>query len=319
MEAIADKIRHYRAKFRPPIFYALDSLVLWISIGLAAAIIGLLFVDLYLRIADNAYLLELSDQAWLLASEVPMVFGFMQAYLHGLERRCRTLNTTAKTVHFRRSLELLTKEKLACLHATFDHDNDLRIFAKNLIEEWEWRRDLRLRAREPLERAAWGFFRLPSAANFAAYLTGLVAVVAGIVIATLSSDAIFGDLDQFLTDAWHLILKLWLVVVAPFALCVVPGTLILVGIKQIGEAILEQLNDQFLSHTAFYRFISEILELHDRGEPMLLRKTRAWAYWTIRLTTAHLKDFPRICGRVRRARVRAKVTRRFSTTSTEAG
>jgi hypothetical protein len=48
---------------------------------------------------------------------------------------------------------------------------------------------------------------------------------------------------------------LWLVIVLPFALCAVPGAIILSAIKNIGEVLLEWLNDQYLSHTAFYKFV----------------------------------------------------------------
>lgn len=306
MEAIADKIRHYRKTFRPPLFYALGSLAFWLSTVLATIILGLLLYDVYASIVEVAFPLAHPGKGWLFTAEVPMVFGVMQAYIQGSDRRYRSLNPTARYVHFRTPQDAVAKEKHAYFHATFKHDGDLRLLAKQLIEEWEWRRELKLRAKEPLERAALGFFNLPSPANFAAYITGLVAVLAGIIIATLSSDSIVADLGQFVIDASQLTTQMWLAIVLPFALCVVPGALILVGIKQIGQMLLEKVNDQYLGHTAFYRFISELLELHDRGEPMLLRGTRTWAYWTIRLTTAPLKDCPRIWGRIRRSKAWAK-------------
>lgn len=310
MEAIADKIRHYRKTFRPPVFYALDSLALWLSLGLATLILGLLFLDLYLRIAKSTYLLGKSDQAWLMVYEVPMLLGLMQVYFQGVERRFRMLYPAVGRVHFRTPHDTLAKEKHAYLHATFAHEGDLRSLAKHLIEEWEWRRELKVRAQEPLLNRAAGFFKLPSPGNFAAYLTGVMAVLAGIVIATLSREALFADLEQFLVDTWSLIVQLWLAIVLPFAVCVLPGAVILVGIKQIGETLLERVNDQFLSYTAFYRFISELLELHDRGERLLLRKTRAWAYWTVRLTMVPLKDVPQVWRRIRRAKALARCSAR---------
>ncbi|WP_271409133.1 hypothetical protein [Pseudomonas sp. Q1-7] len=306
MEAIADKIRHYRQTFRPPVFYAFSSLALWLSIGLATIILGLLFFDLYLRIAKTTYLLTKSDQAWLIAYEVPMLFGLMQAYFQGIERRYRLLYPAAKRVHFRTPHDALAKEKHAYLRTTFAHEGDLRALAKYLIEEWEWRRVIKVRAQEPLSRRAAGFFQLPSAGNFAAYVTGLVAVLAGIVISTLSREALYADLEQFLVDTWHLIVQLWLAIVLPFAVCVLPGAVILVGIKQLGETLLECINDQYLGHTAFYRFISELLELHDRGERLLLRKTRARIYWAVRLTMVPVQDIPRIWRRIRRAKAMAQ-------------
>jgi hypothetical protein len=306
MEAIADKIRHYRKTFRPPVFYALDSFALWLSIGLATLILGLLFSDLYLRIAKSTYLLSKSDQAWLLIYELPMMLGLMQVYFQGTERRYRLLYPAGKRVHFRTPHDTLAKEKHAYIRATFAEGDNLRSLAKHLIEDWEWRRELKARAQEPLLRGAGAFFKLPSPSNFAAYLTGFVAVLAGIVIATLSREALFADLEQFLLNTWNLILQLWLAIVLPVAICVLPCAIILVGVKQIGEALLERVNDQFLSHSAFYRFISELLELHDRGERLLMRKTRAWAYWTVRLSMAPVEDIPRVWRRIRRAKALAR-------------
>ncbi|MFI8482896.1 hypothetical protein ACIGCM_20240 [Pseudomonas sp. NPDC078700] len=306
MEAIADKIRYFRKTFRPPVFYALSSLALWLSIGLAGVILGLLFFDLYLRVTQSTYLLGTSDQAWLLVYEVPMMFGLLQVYFQGAERRYRLLHPLATRVHFRTPHVTLAKEKHAHLRNTFAHEGDLRALAKHLIEEWEWRRELKIRAQEPLILRAKGFFKLPSPSNFAAYLTGFIAIVAAIVIATLSRETIFADLEQFLIDTWDLIVQLWLSIVLPFAVCVLPGAVILVGVKQIGEALLEWMDDQFLSDIAFYRFISELLELHDRGERLLLRNTRAWAYWTIRLSMAPLEEVPNVWRRIRRARALAR-------------
>lgn len=306
MEAIADKIRHYRKTFRPPVFYAFDSLALWLSIGLATLILGLLFFDLYLRIAQKTYLLGKTDQAWLMVYEVPMLFGMMQAYFHGTERRYRMLYPATRRIYFRTPHSILAKEKHSYIRTTFAHEGDLRVLAKYLIEEWEWRRELKVRAQEPLLQRAADFFKLPSPGNFAAYMTGLLAVLAGIVIASISKEVFFADLEQWLVDAWSLIVQLWLAIVLPIAVCMLPAAVILTGIKQIGETFLEWINDQFLSNTAFYRFISELLELHDGGEHLLLRKTRAWAYWTIRLTMSPLEDTPRIWRSIRLAKVLAR-------------
>jgi hypothetical protein len=165
---------------------------------------------------------------------------------------------------------------------------------------------LKLRAQEPMWRRAVGFFGLPSATNFAAYVTGLVAVVAGIVIATITPEVVFGSFWEFLEDAWSLIGMLWLAIVFPFALCVLPGAIILSGVKNLGEALLEWLDDQYLSRTAFYHFISELLELHDRGERLLLRKTGARLYWLVRLGTAPIKEVPGVWRLIKRSKALGK-------------
>ncbi|MFI8480160.1 hypothetical protein ACIGCM_06275 [Pseudomonas sp. NPDC078700] len=150
---------------------------------MAILILGLLFFDLYLRLTQSTYLLGTSDQAWLLVYEVPMMFSLIQVYFQGAERRYRILHPAAKRVHFRTPHVTLAKEKHAHLRTTFAHEGDLRALAKHLIEEWEWRRELKIRAQEPLMLRAKGFFKLPSPGNFAAYLTGFVAILVGIVIA----------------------------------------------------------------------------------------------------------------------------------------
>ncbi|WP_312257530.1 hypothetical protein [Stutzerimonas nitrititolerans] len=306
MQAISDKIRHYRKTFRPPVFYALGSLALWLSIALAALILGLMSLDLYLRFAKGTELLDTWDQLVLLLLETPLLFGMLQAYFMGAERRYRLLHPSVRQVNLRTPKVYLGKEKRAYLQSTFGHEGDLRVLAKTLTEEWEWRRELKIRAQEPLWHRAMGFFGLPSASNFAAYLTGLVAVIAGIVIATMTPEVVFGSFGQFLDDTWTLIRMLWIAIVLPFALCVLPGAVILSTIKNIGEALLEWLNDQYLSHTDFYRFISELLDLHDRGERLLLRKTRAHIYWTVRLTMAPIQDIPKVWRRIKRARALSK-------------
>lgn len=65
-------------------------------------------------------------------------------------------------------------------------------------------------------------------------------------------------------------------------------------LKDLGVLLVEKLDDQYLSNTGFYRFISQLLELHDATEPLLLRKTRAWVYWTVRLGLAPVGDFLKV-------------------------
>ncbi|WAF88330.1 hypothetical protein NRL37_13090 [Metapseudomonas otitidis] len=306
MEAIADKIRYYRKEIPSPALYTLGSPSLWLAIGLATLIVALLLFDLYLRISQHTYLLENHEQLWITVCEIPMLLGLMQAYFQGIERRYRSINRETKRIHFRTPQGALVKEKLSHLRKIFSHDGDLDALARNLIEEWEWRREIKIRAKDPLILRATGFFKLPSPGNFAGYLTGFMAILAGIVIATLPKEIIFSDAEQLLADAEKLIIQLWLLIAIPIAVCVLPCAVILVGVKQIGEAILERVNDQFLSHMAFYRFILELLELHDRGEELLLRKTRAWAYWSVRLSIAPIKDVPRVWRRIQRAKALAR-------------
>lgn len=303
MRVISDKIRHFRSTFRPPVSYAYGSLVLWLSATLAALILGLTFGDLYLRIAWSRPLLSTGAQASLLLFEAPLLLGMLQIYFDGAMARYRSLHPSVHRVSIRTASAALSRDKRDYLNSTFasfGHKNDLRLLAKLLIDEWEWRRELKLRSQDPLWRRAVGFFGLPSTSNFAAYLTGLVAVIAGIVIATMSSEVVFGSFWGFLDNVWSMTRLLLVSFVLPFALCVLPGAIILSGIKSTVEAFIEWLDDQYLSHTAFYLFISEILDLHDRGERLLSRKAGARIYWLVRLGTVPVQDVPLVWRLIKR-------------------
>jgi hypothetical protein len=302
VRAISDKVRHYSKTFRPPVFYALGSLAFWLSVTLATVILGLTAADLYVRLTQRTPFLLGQQQLGLLLFEIPLLFGMLQIYFLGAERRYRQLHPGAKRVTLRTPSMHLVREKRAYLSSKFGHEGTLRDLAKLLISEWEWRREIRNRTQEPLWRRAVRFFGLPSAANFAAYLTGILAVFAGIVIATMSAEVLFGSIDEILEDAWVLVRMLWLSIALPFALCVLPGAVILSSIKNVGQALVEWLNDQYLSDTAFYRFISELVELDDRAERLLLRGTSSKLYWMVRLTMSPLPDVPKVWRRVRRAK-----------------
>lgn len=302
MQGVADKVRHYKRTFRPPILFALDSAALWLTITLASLILGLLFADLFWRLGGSEALLGHKSQAGLMVCEIPMLLGMLQVHLLGTQRRYSRIYPAIKRVSLRTPHEFLRLEKNAYIRETFSFQGDLRDLAKTLLGEWEWRRDIQNRSQDPLWTRAVGFFSFPSASNFAAYITGFVAILAGIVIATMQPDAVFGRLDFFLEEAWSLVRMLWLVIVLPFAACVLPGAVILSLFRAFGEALVERLNDQYLSNMGFYRFISQLLELHEQHGPLLQRKTRARAYWTIRLFTAPVADVKRVWKRIMRAR-----------------
>ncbi|SEQ55027.1 hypothetical protein SAMN03159444_01917 [Pseudomonas sp. NFACC02] len=306
MQGIADKIRHYRKTFRPPVLYALTSSALWLSVLLASIIVGLIFFDLYVRIAGHGEFLNSGDQALLLLSETVMIGGILQTHLLGTEKRFRRLNPTVSRINIRTPQTFVKREKIACIRKVFNHQEDLQALAKRLVEEWEWRQEIKLRSKDPLWVRAIGFFTLPNPSNFAAYMTGLIAVLAAIIITTLTPEALFGSVATLLSDIWANIRLLTIVVVLPVSLCILPAAVILTSLKEIWVALLERLNDQYLSQAGFYRFISQLLELHDQGEPLLLRKTQAWAYWSIRLGTAPIQDLRRVGKRIRRGIYLAK-------------
>jgi len=302
MQAIADKVRWYRKRFRSPIFYALDSSVLWLTALLAGLIVTFLVADVYLRLAGRSYLLEAGDQWLLLAFELPMMLGMLQVMVLGAERRHRQHYPTHKRVNLRAAQAIQGRERHAFLQEHFEHQGDLKSLAKELVDDWEWQRGIKHRAQEPLWHNAVAFFKPPSASSFAAYMTGFVAVIAGIVIATMTPEVIFASFSDFLRDTWSLIWLLWRSLVFPFAACVLPGAVILTFIKNIGEWLLELLDDQYLSHMAFYRFIVELLDLHARGARTWQRRTRAGVYWTIQLGTCPINELASRWRRIQRAR-----------------
>jgi hypothetical protein len=300
VQAISDKIRHYRKTFRPPVFYAMGSLVLWLSLVLVALILSLVLSDLYIRLAGNAFLLSSHSQFSLLLAEVPALLGLGQAYYIGRARRYRLYNPNVVSFGFRRSFSNLTNEKTAYLKKIFRIEDDLMRLAAELVDEWEWREKIKLRCKETWLIRASGFFRLPSASNFAAYVTGILAVVAGIVIATMTPDAVFGSINEYVDTALAMAELFWLVII--IAVCVLPCAVILGSLKSVGDVLLESINDQYLSNTAFYRFIAEVLELHDLGDRLLLRKTVGWAYWSVRVLVSPIHELPKIRRGIRRAK-----------------
>ncbi len=300
MQAISDKIRHYRKTFRPPVSYAVGSLVLWLSIALTMLILLLFFSDLYIRIVRDNFILSTSFQFLLLSAEIPVMLGIGQAYYTGSVRRFRLYNPNAVSFGFRRSFSNLTNEKTAYLKKIFRIEDDLMRLAAELVDEWEWREKIKLQCKETWLIRASGFFRLPSASNFAAYVTGILAVVAGIVIAMMTPDAVFGSINEYVDTAVAMTELFWLVII--IAVCVLPCAVILGSLKSVGDVLLESINDQYLSNTAFYRFIAEVLELHDLGDRLLLRKTVGWAYWSVRVLVSPIHELPKIRRGIRRAK-----------------
>lgn len=299
MQAISDKIRHYRKTFPSLLTYALETRVLWLSILLMASIV--LFISL--RIIGQAH----EGAGWggligAVAAEVLILPGFLQAYFMGAERRYRKCFGHSERFSFRFFATHFEKEKLTHIRSTFEHEGDLRELVKSLVEEWEWRRELKARGQEPMWQKAMGFFSLPSASNFAAYMTGLVAVIAGIVIASMDPELLFGSFEQFLKDAWDLIYWMWVNLIPIVVMSLLPGAIILSAVRYLWQLLLEWLDDKYLGQAGFYRFVSDVLDLHDRGERDLMRKTRGRMYWSIRLGMAPLGDVPRIWRRVQRAR-----------------
>ena len=303
MQAISDKIRHYRKTFPSLLTYALGARVLWLSILLMASIV--LFI--FMRVIGQAHE-GVRWGGWIgaFAAEIMLLPGFLQAYFMGAERRYRKYYPHVGLSPFRIFSIHFDKEKLAYIRTTFSHEGDLRELVKSLVEEWEWRGELKARGQEPMWQKAMGFFSLPSASNFAAYMTGLVAVIAGIVIASMDRELLFGSFDQFVKDAWDLIYLMWVNLIPLIVMFILPGAIIISAVRYVWQRLLEWLDDQYLGQAGFYRFVSDVLELHDRGERGLMNKTRGRVYWSIRLGMSPLEDVPRVWRRIKRAKRFAK-------------
>ncbi|MFC6478469.1 hypothetical protein ACFQDN_21045 [Pseudomonas asuensis] len=152
-----------------------------------------------------------------------------------------------------------------------------------------------------------GNFRLPSSSNLATYLAGVLAIVAGVVVALIDKDNFYQGLpnlwDSF--EFWYG--ALFKLIVVPIAICIIPLAAIWSSIKAIGRILAENMDDDFLSQPKFYSFIKELLELADRKERRLLLKTTGRAYWSIRLLTAPIHEVPNIYRNVRRSKRLAKL------------
>jgi hypothetical protein len=307
MQAISDKIRHYRKTFPSLFVYALGTRVMWLCIVLMALILFSIFLNRYLRTSTGIELFSGWNLGILFVFEMFLVPGLLQAFFMGGQRRYRRHQPLSTQPGFRISIRHFNQSKLAYLRSHFVQEGDVQALAKALVDEWEWRREMKSRAQEPVWHKVLGFFCLPSAANFAAYMTGLVAIIAGIVIATMDRELLFGSFEQLVKDAWDLICLLWINLIPLVVLCILPGAMIIGAFKYVAERGLEWLDDQYLSHAAFYRFIAELLDLHDRGERDLMRKTRGRVYWSVRLGMAPIQDVPRIWRRVKRAKRLARL------------
>ncbi|WXL27443.1 hypothetical protein WG219_08310 [Ectopseudomonas mendocina] len=306
MQAISDKIRHYRKTFRPLLVYALGTRVVWLSVLLITLIVGLLLINVILRRTHGFDFLSVWQMVIFLCCEMMLLPACFQVYFEGAQRRYRMFNPNTMVAGFRNSHRDFDQEKLRYIRATFAHEGDLRELVKSLVEEWEWRRELKARGQEPMWRKAMGFFSLPSASNFAAYMTGLMAVIAGIVIASIDRELLFVSFEQLVKDVWDLISLMWVNLIPIVVMAIVPGAIIISACRYLWELFLEWLDDQYLGQAGFYRFISDVLDLHDRGERDLMRKTRGRVYWAVRLGMAPLEDVPRVWSRIKRAKRLAK-------------
>lgn len=313
MQLIGDKVRHYRKTFRPAAFYAFRSRVFAANCFLAIVILGCLAADVWVATTTEFEFLTRNDQVWLLVAESALGLGMLQVHLLGLQRRHRRLNPSFSRAGMRAALSCLDREKRELIQRSFNHYGSLESLARGLVDQWEWRREVNVRADEPAMRRAFSFFRPPTASNFAGYMVGVVAIAAAVVISLIDRETFFSALPTFANEAWNSVLNLWLIVVVPIVICILPTAAILSMFRGSWEKATEWINDQYLSDAAFYRFIAEILDLHDRGGRRLLRQTRNAASLIVRVATCHIPELGKLWSRWQRAKRIARIRSARST------
>ncbi|NWC10455.1 hypothetical protein HX776_16730 [Pseudomonas agarici] len=308
MRTIAHKVKRYRKSFsgfpasmlRSTIFY----LVLTQLILTLGAVLLYLFFSIYQH-SDLYHLLPL----WVLLLEVFLMFGFIQLRFDLDRKRLERLNPELCRVAFRKAYSLLEREKVRRIEMLFGPRLDLRDLARELIDEWEWRRSIQIRAGQPAERRARNFFGLPSAGNFATYLAGLIAVLAAVVVTLIDKVEFYQALPEMGENFLNIFILLTTAIVLPIAASVYPLAAILGGAKVAANNLLEALDDDYLSDARFYGFIKELLELEERKEKRLLMKTTGRLYWCMRAGMAPIGQVSKVMRNARRS-VRIEKLRR---------
>lgn len=283
MRSVAHKVKRFQADFSGLKWSILRTRIFWlvaVQTGLSLLAVVLFLVS-GVGQKSNAYL---SAPLWALALEPFLILGFFQLFLEVERQRVLTLLPSYRRVGFRNLFSTIAREKRRRFDELFGPQPDLETFAKSLIESWEWRRNILARAGEPAQKKAARFlFSLPTAGNFATYMTGLLAVVAGLVIVLIDKEQMYGSLGEFWSNFCEAFWLLVLLVVVPVTVSIFPLAGIWSALTATGNSLLEWLDDDFLSNSRFYGFIKDQLETDERKARRLLMRTTGWVYWSIQL------------------------------------
>ena len=307
MRALPHKIKTFQKEFSLLPGYAFSMRIFWLVALLAALIIGSLIFNAINTIVFKSHTYSHLPYVSLGFEFFVLIPSFLQVICEIDQQRCRRLYPQVRPAGFRAAVTMINRAKYERIEVLFGPQESLEKLAKGLIEEWKWRREIQLNAGETDVQKAQKFFRLPSGSNLATYLAGVLAIVAGIVIALIDKDSFYQNLptlwDSF--EVWYA--ALFKVIVMPIAICIIPLAAIWSSIKALCRILAENMDDDFLSQPKFYSFIKELLELADRKERRLLLKTTGRAYWSIRLLTAPIHEIPGIYRNIRRSKRLAKL------------
>lgn len=300
MRAVSHKVKAYRREFRFFPSYMLTTSIFWLVAthsALTLGAIGLHFVSLYIYDSRTFLYLPFHAVVW----EPFLVFGWLQFVLETNDQAVMRLQGLEKPPAFRVALSALDWEKKKKIDTLFGTPASHTKLAHELIEQWEWENDIHQKAGSPTLRKAIGFFAVPSAGNFATYLAGILAVAAGIVIALIDRELFFENVEQLWPNFETAYGYLILFVVLPITAMIIPGAIIVDGVRSVVDGVTEWINDDYLSRKRFYGFIKDLVEFEARSQRRLLMRTTGVAYWTMRIGTAPITRVPAIWKNMRRS------------------
>jgi len=290
MESANIKIRKYRKAFRNPGRYALKSWTFALSASLGIVIIGIVAADMWLTLFKGMSHLRNFEYFLLILSEAVLALGMMQVRITGAEKLYRRLSRGVNKVGFRGTERSLAMSRAASIKDSFNHSGSLDVLARKLVDEWEWRLEIRSRAEKSMLQRAFRFFSLPTAANFSAYVVGALAIAAAFVFAITERDSLVSNIPALIHDAWSNTVSLWVLIVLPTVILIIPAAAIISFPKTCLERFKEWANGRYLGNGRFYRFVDELLKLQDMLDVRACDRPRDSLYFVMRLATAPWKD-----------------------------
>jgi len=299
MNVIAQKIRKYRSTTRPAVFFAVGTLVFWLTIILIFLVLAAVALNMYTQIVWNSEMYSNLPKIAFIA-EFMLLPAMLQIYFEGAQIRYRLLYPEARRVGFRVPELMIQRDKTARIDMIFKPKGSYEQLAKELIAAWEWRNLVKKEADEPAMRRALGFFSLPSASNIATYIAGVLAIAAATIITLIDKDSFYRELATNMNDAWSNIVILTILVVIPVAVSIIPLTTIYLMLKSIVTWLQQRIDDDYIDQRSFYKFILELIQINDRKERRLLMRTTGLVYWLIRIGTARILDIKKVFKNYRR-------------------
>jgi len=237
-----------------------------------------------------------------LAFEPILLLGSFQVIIEGVKRRHAIRHPSQPNASMRSAELIHYREKVKSIRELFDHDGPMTPLAKELVDQWEWRQDIKRRTNDPALQIAASFYRPPSSGNIATLAAGSIAIFAAIVIATLDRETFLGSLPTIWNIAISNISSLAVVVILPIAAAIYPAAIFWTFCRSLISLFLEAIDDDNLSRRTFYDFIEELIEIDDRQEKRLLMRTTGMIYWPLRILTTDISNTPKVYRSAQRAR-----------------